>query len=165
VTAQDLADLEVKACVEVHAHDDYQVIFSHNRGNFRPWAYPMPKEVAEFIASAVNAPPARNYRSTIPPEKFCAKMDFATAADCVRNLYEEFRHAKRTTGSATLTLDSREMEALRSVSFSCIAAKSTLVAYTPAVNALRVIDATIDLSELPAIEDDVRAALALVGER
>jgi hypothetical protein len=54
VTTQDLANLEVTACVEEQGAD-YMVIFAHNRSNFRPWAYPMPKEVAEFICGAVIA--------------------------------------------------------------------------------------------------------------
>lgn len=74
------------------------------------------------------------------PEQSFAKLDFATAADCVRNLYEEFRHAKKTTGSATLSLRSAEMEALRSVSISCRAAKSALAAHEALVKALREIE-------------------------
>ncbi len=53
---QDLPELEVSACVE-QVHADYQVIIAHNRSAFRPWLFPVPKDVAEFITLAVTGYP------------------------------------------------------------------------------------------------------------
>jgi hypothetical protein len=92
-----------------------------------------------------------------------ARMPLALAVECVWNLYHEFKRVKLPQQGATLTLSTQEMADLRMALLSIQAARVTIAQARAReyilVETLRIVDLTIDFSELPGLDADIKAAL------
>jgi hypothetical protein len=99
------------------------------------------------------------------PEEFPigARKPFAEAVQCIENLYQELRR-DLVNGSARIELRRAELEDLRRAWLSCRAARTIItrlrVREHTLAEVLRTVDQTIDFSELPAMEAEIKAALA-----